>query len=57
MYVECVIISDKRTARQKREVMYSLLFVDTWCQTTTNNLGQRRGKFTKVRDKGINQMQ
>ena len=29
MYVECVIISDKRTARQKREVMYSLLFVDT----------------------------
>lgn len=29
MYAECVIISDKRTARQKREVMYSLLFVDT----------------------------
>jgi len=29
MYVECVIISDKRTARQKREVTYSLLFVDT----------------------------
>lgn len=29
MYVECVIISDKRTARQKKEVPYSLLFVDT----------------------------
>lgn len=28
MYVECVIISDKRTARQKREVTYSLLFTE-----------------------------
>lgn len=26
-------------------------------KTTTNNLGYRMGKFTKVRDKGINQMQ
>ena len=44
MYVECVIISDKRTARQKREVMYSLLFVDTLVPDHNKQPRSKEGK-------------